>query len=177
VRARTLTAVATDAAGNTSPVSNTWTLTIDSVAPAAPVITQVLDDVPERLGALNSGDSTNDTTPTLNGTAEPGSTVTIRLDGADLITIPVDGSGTWTYTLTTPLGEGPHTFTVVATDAAGNTSQPSDGFTLTVDTTPPAAATIATVTDDVGGVQGTLNSGDTTDDTTRCCRAPPRLMR
>jgi hypothetical protein len=59
----------------------------------------VLDDVPERLGALNSGDSTNDTTPTLNGTAEPGSTVTIRLDGADLITIPIDGSGTWTYTL------------------------------------------------------------------------------
>jgi hypothetical protein len=137
----------------------------------------VLDDVPERLGALNPGDSTNDTTPTLNGTAEPGSTVTIRLDGADLFTILVDGSGTWTYTLTTPLGEGPHTFTVVATDAAGNTSQPSDGFTLTVDTTPPAAATIATVTDDVGGVQGTLNSGDTTDDTTRCCRAPPRLMR
>ncbi|WP_320731216.1 BapA/Bap/LapF family large adhesin [Enterobacter asburiae] len=161
-----LTAVATDAAGNTSGVSNTWTLTIDSVAPAAPVITQVLDDVPERLGALNPNDSTNDTTPTLNGTAEPGSSVTIRLDGTDLFTVLVDDNGTWTYTLTTPLGSGPHTFTVVATDAAGNTSQPSGGFTLTVDTTPPAAATIATVTDDVGGVQGTLSSGDTTDDTT-----------
>ncbi|MEZ0532620.1 BapA/Bap/LapF family large adhesin [Enterobacter sp. KB-221C9] len=160
-----LTAVATDAAGNTSGVSNTWTLTIDSVAPAAPVITQVIDDVPERLGALNPNDSTNDTTPTLNGTAEPGSTVTIRLDGADLVTVPVDNNGAWTYTLTTPLGSGPHTFTVVATDAAGNTSQPSNGFTLTVDITPPAAATIATVTDDVGGVQGTLSSGDTTDDT------------
>lgn len=160
-----LTAVATDAAGNPGPVSNTWTLTVDSVAPAAPVITQVLDDVPERLGALNSGDITNDTTPTLNGTAEPGSIVTIRLDGADLITIPIDGSGTWTYTLTTPLDEGPHTFSVVATDAAGNTSQPSDDFTLNVDITAPAAATILTVTDDVGGVLGSLNSGDTTDDT------------
>ncbi|MGU9933606.1 BapA/Bap/LapF family large adhesin [Enterobacter asburiae] len=162
----TLTAVATDAAGNTSPVSNTWTLTIDSVAPAAPVITQVLDDVPERLGALTSGDSTNDTTPTLNGTAEPGSTVTIRQDGVDVTTIVIDSSGTWTYTPTTQLVNGTYTFTVVATDTAGNTSQPSSGFTLTVDTTPPAAATIATVTDDVGGVQGTLNSGDTTDDTT-----------
>ncbi|MBS7442560.1 BapA/Bap/LapF family large adhesin [Enterobacter sp. 120016] len=160
-----LTAVATDAAGNTSGVSNTWTLTVDSVAPAAPVITQVIDDVPERLGALTSNDSTNDTTPTLNGTAEPGSTVTIRLDGTDLATVPVDNNGAWSYTLTTPLGSGPHTFTVVATDAAGNTSQPSSGFTLTVDTTPPTAATIATVTDDVGGVQGTLSSGDTTDDT------------
>lgn len=162
----TLTAVATDAAGNISDVSNSWGIIIDSIAPDAPVITQVVDDVPERLGALNSGDSTNDTTPTLNGTAEPGSTVTIRQDGVDLTTIVIDSSGTWTYTPTTPLVNGTYTFTAVTTDGAGNTSQPSGGFTLTVDTTPPAAATIATVTDDVGGVNGPLTSGDTTDDTT-----------
>lgn len=162
----TLTAVATDAAGNISGVSNSWGIIIDSVAPDAPVITQVVDDVPERLGALNSGDSTNDTTPTLNGTAEPGSIVTIRQDGVDLTTIVIDSSGTWTYTPTTPLVNGTYTFTAVTTDGAGNTSQPSGGFTLTVDTTPPAAATIATVTDDVGGVNGPLTSGDTTDDTT-----------
>ncbi|MCK6760290.1 BapA/Bap/LapF family large adhesin [Enterobacter bugandensis] len=162
----TLTAVATDAAGNISDVSNSWGIIIDSVAPDAPVITQVVDDVPERLGALNSGDSTNDTTPTLNGTAEPGSIVTIRQDGVDLTTIVIDSSGTWTYTPTTPLVNGTYTFTAVTTDGAGNISQPSGGFTLTVDTTPPAAATIATVTDDVGGVNGPLTSGDTTDDTT-----------
>lgn len=161
----TLTAVATDAAGNISDVSNSWGIIIDSVAPDAPVITQVVDDVPERLGALNSGDSTNDPTPTLNGTAEPGSTVTIRQDGVDLTTIVIDSSGTWTYTPTTPLVNGTYTFTAVTTDGAGNTSQPSVGFTLTVDTTPPAAATIATVTDDVGGINGPLTSGDTTDDT------------
>ncbi|MCM7477740.1 BapA/Bap/LapF family large adhesin [Enterobacter kobei] len=160
-----LTAVATDAAGNTSGVSNSWGLIIDSVAPATPVITQVVDDAPEGLGALSPNGSTNDTTPTLNGTAEPGSTVTIRLDGADLVTVPVGSNGTWTYTPTAPLGEGPHTFTVVATDAAGNTSLPSTGFNIIVDTTPPVAATIASVTDDVGGVQGPLSSGDTTDDT------------
>ncbi|MCK7453679.1 BapA/Bap/LapF family large adhesin [Enterobacter chengduensis] len=160
-----LTAVATDAAGNTSGVSNTWTLTIDSVAPAAPVITHAIDDVPEGTGALNSNDSTNDTTPTLNGTAEPGSTVTVRLDGADIGTATVDGSGAWVYTPTVPLGEGPHTFTVVATDAAGNTSQPSSAFNVIVDTTPPGAVTITAAVDDVGSVQGTLNSGDTTDDT------------
>lgn len=160
-----LTAVATDAAGNTSGVSNSWGLIIDSVAPATPVIAQVVDDAPEGLGALSPNGSTNDTTPTLNGTAEPGSTVTIRLDGADLVTVPVGSNGTWTYTLTAPLGEGPHSFTVVATDAAGNTSLPSTGFNIIVDTTPPVAATIASVTDDVGGVQGPLSSGDTTDDT------------
>ncbi|MGX5012476.1 BapA/Bap/LapF family large adhesin [Enterobacter asburiae] len=161
----TLTAVATDAAGNISDVSNSWGITIDSVAPDAPVITQVVDDVPERLGALIPGDSTNDTTPTINGTAEPGSTVTIRQDGVDLITVPVDSNGTWSFTPATPLGNGTYTFTAVTTDGAGNTSPASGGFTLTVDTTPPAAATIATVTDDVGGVNGPLTSGDTTDDT------------
>ncbi|MDO2441293.1 BapA/Bap/LapF family large adhesin [Enterobacter nematophilus] len=161
----TLTAVATDAAGNISDVSNSWGITIDSVAPDAPVITQVVDDVPERLGALNPGDSTNDTTPTINGTAEPGSTVTIRQDGVDLITVPVDSNGTWSFTPATPLGNGTYTFTAVTTDGAGNTSPASGGFTLTVDTTPPAAATIATVTDDVGSVNGPLTSGDTTDDT------------
>lgn len=171
----TLTAVATDAAGNTSGVSNSWGLIIDSVAPATPVITQVVDDAPEGLGALSPNGSTNDTTPTLNGTAEPGSTVTIRLDGADLVTVPVGSNGTWTYTPTAPLGEGPHTFTVVATDAAGNTSLPSTGFNIIVDTTPPVAATIASVTDDVGGVQGPLSSGDTTDDTQSLLQgtAPP----
>lgn len=160
-----LTAVTTDAAGNTSGVSNTWGITIDSVAPAAPVITQVIDDVPERLGTLTPNDTTNDTMPTLNGTAEPGSTVTIRLDGTDVDTVVADSNGAWSYTLTTPLVSGPHTFTVVATDAAGNTSLASGGFTFTVDTTPPLAATIASVLDDVGGVQGPLSSGDTTDDT------------
>ena len=161
----TLTAVVSDAAGNVSGVSNSWGIVIDSITPAAPVIAQVVDDVPERLGALNPNDSTNDTTPTLNGTAEPGSTVTIRLDGVDLDTVLVEDDGTWTFTPTTPLVNGTYTFTAVTTDGAGNTSLPSGGFTLTVDTTPPAAATIGTVTDDVGSVNGPLTSGDTTDDT------------
>ncbi len=121
--------------------------------------------MPERLGTLTPNDTTNDTMPTLNGTAEPGSTVTIRLDGTDVDTVVADSNGAWSYTLTTPLVSGPHTFTVVATDAAGNTSLASGGFTFTVDTTPPLAATIASVLDDVGGVQGPLSSGDTTDDT------------
>ena len=160
-----LTAIATDPAGNASGSSNTWNLTIDSTAPVAPVITQVVDDVPARTGALNANDTTNDTTPTLNGTAEPNSTVTIRLDGTAIGTAVADTNGAWTFTPTTPIGDGQHTLTAVATDSTGNTSPASGGFTFTVDTVPPPAATIATVTDDVGGIQGTLDSGDTTDDT------------
>ena len=160
-----LTATAVDANNNLSGTSNTWSITVDTAAPGAPAITQVIDDVPGRTGALDTNETTNDTLPTLNGTGEPGSTVTIRLDGQDIGTAVVNSGGAWTFTPTTPLVNGQHTFTVVASDAAGNASAPSADFTLTVDTTPPPAATIDTVSDNVGPVQLPLNSGDTTDDT------------
>ena len=76
--------------------------------------------------------------------------MTIRLDGQDIGTAVVNSGGAWTFTPTTPLVNGQHTFTVVASDAAGNASAPSAGFTFTVDTTPPPAATIDTVSDNVG---------------------------
>ncbi|HAV1603824.1 TPA: BapA prefix-like domain-containing protein [Enterobacter hormaechei subsp. steigerwaltii] len=160
-----LTATAVDANNNLSGTSNTWSITVDTAAPGAPAITQVIDDVPGRTGALDTNETTNDTLPTLNGTGEPGSTVTIRLDGQDIGTAVVNSGGAWTFTPTTPLVNGQHTFTVVASDAAGNASAPSASFTFTVDTTPPPAATIDTVSDNVGPVQLPLNSGDTTDDT------------
>ena len=160
-----LTATAVDGAGNPSGSSNTWSITVDGTAPVAPVITQVVDDVPGRTGPLDAGETTNDATPTLNGTAEPGSTVTIRLDGNAIGTALVDSNGAWTFTPTTPLSEGPHTLTAVTTDAAGNISAASGGFTLTVDVTPPTAATIETALDNVGPVQNPLQDGDTTDDT------------
>lgn len=114
---------------------------------------------------MGANDTTNDATPTLNGTGEPGSTITIRLDGVDIGTAVVGSSGAWTFTPTTPVGDGTHTLTAIATDVAGNTSPVSGGFTFTVDTTPPPVATLATVTDDAGDVKGPLSSGDTTDDT------------
>ncbi|HHU4045151.1 TPA: BapA/Bap/LapF family large adhesin [Enterobacter cloacae] len=153
---------ATSSNGN---VSNAWTITIDGTAPDAPAITQLVDNVPGGTGPVDVNDTTNDATPTLNGTGEPGSTITIRLDGVDIGTAVVGSSGAWTFTPTTPVGDGTHTLTAIATDVAGNTSPVSGGFTFTVDTTPPPVATLATVTDDAGDVKGPLSSGDTTDDT------------
>ncbi|QLA69550.1 BapA prefix-like domain-containing protein [Enterobacter pasteurii] len=160
-----LTATAVDANNNLSGTSNTWSITVDTSAPAVPAITQVIDDVPDRTGPLDTNGTTNDTLPTLSGTGEPGTTVTIRLDGQDIGTASVNSAGAWTFTPDEPLEDGQHTFTVIASDAAGNASAPSGGFTLTVDTTPPPAATIGAVSDNVGPVQLPLNSGDTTDDT------------
>ncbi|MCO2708118.1 BapA prefix-like domain-containing protein [Pseudomonas aeruginosa] len=110
-------ATATDASGNTSAGSS---VTVDSVAPATPVI--------------NPSNGT-----TLSGTAEPGATVTLTDGSGNPIgQVTADGSGNWSFTPSTPLADG----TVVnatATDPAGNTS--GQGST-TVDGVAPATPTV-----------------------------------
>ncbi|MBS9748527.1 Ig-like domain-containing protein [Pseudomonas aeruginosa] len=110
-------ATATDASGNTSPGSS---VTVDSVAPATPVV--------------NPSNGT-----TLSGTAEPGATVTLTDGSGNPIgQVTADGSGNWSFTPSTPLADG----TVVnatATDPAGNTS--GQGST-TVDAIAPATPTV-----------------------------------
>ncbi len=110
-------ATATDASGNTSAGSS---VTVDSVAPATPVI--------------NPSNGT-----TLSGTAEPGATVTLTDGSGNPIgQVTADGSGNWSFTPSTPLADG----TVVnatATDPAGNTG--GQGST-TVDAIAPATPTV-----------------------------------
>ncbi|MDD1012712.1 Ig-like domain-containing protein [Pseudomonas rubra] len=98
-------AVAEDAAGNDSPPAST---TVDSVAPAAPVLNISSD------GAL------------LSGTAEANSQVRIVINGdsANPITVNVDGSGNFSLPLAPALTAG-QPVSAVAVDAAGNLSGPS----------------------------------------------------
>ncbi|MWT61446.1 Ig-like domain repeat protein, partial [Escherichia coli] len=130
-----------------------------------------LDTVPDNIGTvqvpLNSGDTTDDTLPQLQGTAPEGTTITIY-DGTTLLgTAVLDGSGGWSFTPTTPLTDGPHSLTVHATDEAGNTTI-SPPFELAIDTTAPATPDIPEITvNPDGGTPGTaLNPGETTRDTT-----------
>ncbi|MDC5471631.1 Ig-like domain-containing protein, partial [Acinetobacter baumannii] len=127
----------TDAAGNSSTVSDTQTYTLDTTAP-----TVVLEDV-----------STNDNTPALTGTvSDPSATVVVTIDGVDYPAVN-NGDGTWTLadnTLPT-LADGPHTITVTATDAAGNVG--NDTAVVTIDTVAPNAPVLDPInaTDPVSG--------------------------
>ncbi|MEB2546043.1 Ig-like domain-containing protein, partial [Burkholderia cenocepacia] len=70
----------------------------DTTAPAAPIVVSVTDDVGSIVGLLTTGATTDDTTPTLAGTAEAGSTVSVY-DGTTLLgTTTADPSGNWTFT-------------------------------------------------------------------------------
>ncbi|MBH8484405.1 Ig-like domain-containing protein, partial [Acinetobacter baumannii] len=112
----TVTATATDPAGNTS-LPGTGTVSADITAPVV-----ALDDV-----------LTNDSTPALTGTVnDPTATVVVNVDGVDYPAVN-NGDGTWTLadnTLPT-LADGPHTITVTATDAAGNVG--NDTAMVTID--------------------------------------------
>ena len=161
----TLTVTATDSAGNTSLPSGGFTYTVDTLAPTAPVITQVADDVGPLIGNLNNGQATNDPLPTLNGTAEANSTVRIYDNGSLIGFTSADGTGAWSFTPGTQLGNGNHALTVTATDAAGNISPTSAGFNIVVDTVAPLAPTIIQAFDDVLPGTGTLSNGAFTNDT------------
>ncbi|HCW0181164.1 TPA: BapA prefix-like domain-containing protein [Citrobacter freundii] len=160
------TAIAADAAGNVSPISGGFTLNVDTIAPSVPLLVSVVDDVAGGVfnAALSNGQLTNDARPTLNGTAEAGSTVSIY-DGSTLLgTALVQSNNSWSFTPTTPLANGSHTFTVTATDAAGNTSGATAGFNVVVDTTAPAQPSISNIIDDVGPNTGAIGSNQPTND-------------
>jgi hypothetical protein len=123
------TVTATDAAGNTSGASASFTVLVDSVAPSAPVILTVQDNTAPTTGPISNGQISNESRPALSGTGEVGATITVLSDGQPIGTTIVGAGGTWNFTPSTALGNGLHTLTVTATDSAGNTSLPSGGFT------------------------------------------------
>jgi Glucodextranase, domain B len=120
--ANTITAVATDPAGNTATVS--VVVTLDNVRPAL------------TLSSPASG-YTNHSAVVVSGSTEPG--VTLTVDGTG---VSVGGSGNFTTTLSLP--DGPHTIVVVATDAAGN--QATASVSVIVKTTAPSLSITSPIT-------------------------------
>lgn len=163
--AHSLTTTVTDAAGNTGPASTAINIIVDTVPPAAIADLLVSDDVGAQQGALTSGDTTDDRTPTLSGTAEPDGQVSVY-DGEVLLGIvAVDSNGNWSFT-TPALSNGLHTLTVTVTDVAGNVSPATSDFTLTINADAPQASLSLEVYDESGNALERLNNGDITNDST-----------
>lgn len=158
---RTLTVTATDPAGNISPATSGFTIVVDTVAPTVPLITSIVDDVPNNTGAIGNGQSTNDTQPTLNGTAEANSAVSIFDNGALVATVNANANGNWSWTPTAALGQGSHAYRVSAADAAGNVSAASQSTTIIVDTIAPGAPGNLVINATGSRVTGTAEAGST----------------
>ena len=123
-RAHTVTATATDEAGNTSDSSSPRSFTVDITAPLPPEVRE-------------PGAFVNIQRPLMTGTAEAFSEVTIFVDGAKVGSTVAAADQSWRFTPTADLGEDSHQLTVTATDAAGNVGAPPKARDLTVDTRRP----------------------------------------
>jgi hypothetical protein len=123
-----ITATATDTSTNTSAPSGPLTVTVDTVAPAAPS-TPDLGPASD-TGGSSTDDRTTDDTPTLTGTAEGDSLVTLLEGSTSLGTTSAVG-GSWSIT-SSSLADGAHSLTAVAADAAGNSGPPSGAIGVTV---------------------------------------------
>ena len=116
-------------------------LVLDTQAPAAP-----------RIYDSNS--------LSINGTAEPGSTITLRTDDGQLVGAvgPVGADGNWTFIATSPVAANTR-ITAQATDAAGNAGALSAPATISA-----TALMVTAAVDDHGARQGLLGDGAQTDD-------------
>ena len=162
-----LTIIVTDPAGNASVESDPYTVIVDTFAPDQPVITSVIDDQGAVTGPLAAGDITDDARPDISGTAAPGSVISVYANGTLIGTTTVQPSGQWTLpgtALLNDLATGVNNLTATATNSAGNVSDPTGVYSITVDTRAPDASTAASLSDDVGAITGTIISGDITDD-------------
>ena len=117
----------TDAAGNTSSV--TQTLTVDTSLPTITIVP----------GAT---DATNDQTPTIAGTtdAASGSIVTVTIGGGTAMSATVQSNGTWNSTPSSSLAAGVYAVVATVGNAAGNIGTATQA--LTIDITAPTVTIV-----------------------------------
>ncbi|OKA17450.1 hypothetical protein BOH74_22645, partial [Pseudomonas versuta] len=94
---------------------------VEGTEPVRPAIEYVYDDFGSDVGQRFSGDSTDDRTPLLAGTAGPHAIVGIYSNGQLIYTLQASETGHWGFTASLPYGE--HTLTAVV---GGVSSEPFD---------------------------------------------------
>lgn len=139
-----ITAIATDVAGNPSAASTPTNVVVDTTAPGAPVIAIVSGD--NRISSVEKSDGVN-----VSGTAEANATVSVTL-GTVTKTVTANGSGVWVANFTSVEipSDGTTTISAVQTDAAGNAGVLIGTRDVTVDTAPPPPPVIAGMSNNYG---------------------------
>ncbi len=179
-----ITTTLTDSAGNASPPSLPFTVKVDVTPPFAPTITAIPENDNGGVNATEALDGTNVLISLAGSDADAGDTVNITWNGQPVayILTPADitaGNATIPVSSVVITAGGDGTFPVIIasiTDGAGNAGPVSVPFSVTVDTSVPAAPVIASIPESAGGigraeaadgivVNVTLPSGAVTGDT------------
>ncbi|MGP0104360.1 CARDB domain-containing protein, partial [Rhodoblastus sp.] len=152
--------IAADNAGNVEAPHATpdTTIEVGTVAPANLALTPASISGPSK-----TADITNDATPVVTGSADPGASVTLY-DGSTAIGTTTADATTGAWSLQTPtLADGAHVLTATAVNATGVASPNSAPLDVTIKTAPPVV-TITSAGGFVGSLQqtiaGTLDTND-----------------
>lgn len=138
------TVTVTDAAGNTT--QETFEFTVDTSIS----LTAGLDLAYVIEGQKNT---TSSLRPNLSGMTDPGSKVIVNCGGKKYETV-ADESGKWSVSLTQNADMGENTYTVTATDKAGNTITTESKFTYVPDGIRPPFVTIELARESDTGIEG-----------------------
>ncbi|WP_430649563.1 Ig-like domain-containing protein [Bradyrhizobium murdochi] len=136
-----LTAKATDAAGNTGAASAVVTASTGTSAPPATPATPTIASFSNDTGKAGDG-ITSDNTLQLKGTAAANSTIKIYDGSTQIGTTTASSTGSWDY-ITSVLTNAKHVLTATATNSSGQTSAASGAVTVTVDTVAPTAPVLS----------------------------------
>lgn len=94
----------------------------------------------------------------IGGTAEPGRTITLMLDGVSSAgTTTVAADGTWAITYPTALGAGDHSWTALASDGLGHDSPVSSAYAIDSDMSLPS---FTAAQGDTGSYAGDASTSD-----------------
>ena len=131
-----ITATATDLAGNVGAASTALAVTI--VAGTTPTVPSTPDlAVASDTGTSSTDNITKLATPTFTGTSDANATVTL-LDGATVIgTGKASAAGAWSI-VASKLSDGKHSIVANETDTLGHTSANSAALSVTIDSVAPA---------------------------------------
>ena len=158
---KTIAAITTDRAGNSSVPSSASKFSIRALPPAPPKIISA--------GFISSGKADNTISSQkgdnlIIGTALAGSRIQLFSGAILLGTATTNSAGAFSYALNranlSTIGQNiGNSITAKAIDSVGNTSDSSESFSFSVDTSGPRISTIA-LTSSTGALNGFLNVGD-----------------
>ncbi|MCG6396288.1 Ig-like domain-containing protein, partial [Vibrio alginolyticus] len=155
------TAYVEDAAHNLGAASNNYEINVDTIAPAQTVtLTEITDNKDPVTGKIPQGGETNDDTPTLHGTLSAalnaGEVVAVYRNGVKVGTAVTSGTS-WSYEDAGLASGSQYTYYAKVEDLAGNVSQPSNDYSIALNTDGASQSThILNITDDVAPVTGTV---------------------